>query len=385
MIVVVDREYRYRLANRAFLNYRGLEREKLLGRSIPEVLDQTVFDRFIKVKLDDCFEGRVVKYELKYDYSSQGERDLLISYFPVEGPAGVDRAVCILQDITDRKRAEEELRRLSSLLLCAQDEKRRSIARDLHDSTGQNLVVFNTGPTSDYNLYTQRTDGSSLALIGHGQGLSLSFDSKWAAAADPIHLQQLRIIPTGVGEARTLSAPPGLNYMAAIWMPDSTHVLVTAKAAGHAPATYLQDVNTGSARQITGEGKYAVANYPGSMSVSPDGKYCVTTDGGNHYWIQPIDPGEPRELKGMLEGDFPLEWHNGSENIFLGRKVGADAVDVYDFNVATGQHKLWTHFSPTDKTAMVGMYHPLITPDGAHSLYAVKRLYSTLFVAKGIQ
>lgn len=34
---------------------------------------------------------------------------------------------------------------------------------------------------------------------------------------------------------------------------------------------------------------------------------------------------------------------------------------------------------------MVTMRHALITPDGAHSLYAVQRCYSTLFVAKNIR
>ncbi len=48
------------------------------------------------------------------------------------------------EDISDRKRAEEELRRLSGQLLRLQDEERRSIARDLHDSTGQNLVALAT-------------------------------------------------------------------------------------------------------------------------------------------------------------------------------------------------------------------------------------------------
>jgi len=54
-------------------------------------------------------------------------------------------------DITDRKRAEEELRRLSGQLLRLQDEERRKIARDLHDSTGQDLVALATtlGQLSD--------------------------------------------------------------------------------------------------------------------------------------------------------------------------------------------------------------------------------------------
>jgi PAS domain S-box-containing protein len=48
------------------------------------------------------------------------------------------------RDITERVRAEEELQRLSGQLLRLQDEERRSIARDLHDSTGQDLVALAT-------------------------------------------------------------------------------------------------------------------------------------------------------------------------------------------------------------------------------------------------
>ncbi len=48
------------------------------------------------------------------------------------------------RDITERVRAEEELQRLSGQLLRLQDEERRRIARDLHDSTGQNVVALAT-------------------------------------------------------------------------------------------------------------------------------------------------------------------------------------------------------------------------------------------------
>ena len=65
--------------------------------------------------------------------------------YPVRDSQGnICRLVCSAQDITKRKQAEIELQRLSGRLLHLQDEERRSIARDLHDLTTQDLVVLAT-------------------------------------------------------------------------------------------------------------------------------------------------------------------------------------------------------------------------------------------------
>jgi Tol biopolymer transport system component len=213
----------------------------------------------------------------------------------------------------------------------------------------------------------------------------LSFDGKWAIALDPVHVEQLRIIPTGIGEAHTLTAPPGTNYLTAAWMPDDKRLLIVAIAPGHAPASYLQDIATGAARRVTAEGRYSAGIDDTSMNVSPDGKYSIVTDGEYHYWVQPLDGGEATEVKGLLDGDHPLQWHNDSENIFIERAAGSGGVDIYDLNLATGTSKLWTHFSPSDKAAMIALRRPIMTPDGAYVLYGVQRIYSTLFLAKGIQ
>jgi signal transduction histidine kinase len=65
-----------------------------------------------------------------------------ISLSPLETPEGL-LVTSAIRDITQRKRAEENLRELSARLLQMQDEERRHIARELHDSTGQMLAALN--------------------------------------------------------------------------------------------------------------------------------------------------------------------------------------------------------------------------------------------------
>jgi PAS domain S-box-containing protein len=51
----------------------------------------------------------------------------------------------VVHDVTLRKRAEQDLRMLSAELMRSQDEDRRRIGRDLHDSTGQSLAALELG------------------------------------------------------------------------------------------------------------------------------------------------------------------------------------------------------------------------------------------------
>jgi PAS domain S-box-containing protein len=58
---------------------------------------------------------------------------------------GTTLALAVVHDVTTRKRAEEDLRHLSAELMRLQDEERRRIGRDLHDSTGQTLAALEIG------------------------------------------------------------------------------------------------------------------------------------------------------------------------------------------------------------------------------------------------
>ena len=196
MIAVVDRDYRYLIANPAFLNHRGMGRDQVIGHYVSEVLDQEIFEKIVKQKLDECFQGKVVKYELRYTYPKLGERDLLLSYFPIEGPGGVERAACILQDITEHKQAEEALREseeryrdlvensrelicthdLNGVILSANRAASEVLGYDLKDWCGKknyrDLLVPEVRDQFDDYLARLRRDGvaSGLTLVQTSSG-----------------------------------------------------------------------------------------------------------------------------------------------------------------------------------------------------------------------
>jgi PAS domain S-box-containing protein len=143
MVVVVDRDYRYKIANRAYLGYRGLERKQLIGKSLRDTLRPADFENVVKPRLDEAFRGDVIKYECRDAWSGRTEGYFSCLYFPIEGEAGIDRLVAIvLQDITRRKHAEEALRTLSRRILRVEDEERRRLARELHETTAQWLAAL---------------------------------------------------------------------------------------------------------------------------------------------------------------------------------------------------------------------------------------------------
>ncbi|HKS73374.1 MAG TPA: protein kinase [Terriglobales bacterium] len=253
-----------------------------------------------------------------------------------------------------------------------------------HDGSMILLNSFDISTNTNYRLYVQHTDGSPPVLIGEGAGTSFSADNKWVAALDPTDVHNISLIPTGIGQTRRLRAPAGQQYLAAALTPDAKHLLVIMAGSGSAPIVALQDVEDGAIRPVGSSGR-SIENFVGLLFPGPslDGRYCIQVDSEHRHWLQPLDGGPAREIHGLNAGEIILEWHGDSNNVFVAKLTSSD-VDIYTLNLTNGQRKLWTHFSPAEKTALVGKVSLVITPDGAHYAYQLQRIYSTLFLADGL-
>ena len=106
MVAVVDRNYRYILTNRAFLEVFGGANARLEGRPIQEFRDRNVIGQIVIPNLDPCFCGNPVLFSMEYDLPGIGVRELSVSFSPIEVSGEVETVACVLRDITDMKRME---------------------------------------------------------------------------------------------------------------------------------------------------------------------------------------------------------------------------------------------------------------------------------------
>jgi PAS domain S-box-containing protein len=131
--------------NERWRRYVGQGLEELQGEGWQRMLHPDDRDRVLRAWHKSVTEGTPYEQEERHRGVGGTYRWFLARGLPLRDAGGrILRWYGTNTDIEDRKHAEEELQRLSGQLLRLQDEERRRIARDLHDSTGQDLVALAT-------------------------------------------------------------------------------------------------------------------------------------------------------------------------------------------------------------------------------------------------
>ncbi|NKE68443.1 response regulator [Ramlibacter sp. RBP-2] len=110
LILQIDAQQRYRFVNAAFARRIGIPAEALVGRHPSEVIGQSSYEVFQPL-VERALAGERVEFEVLVPYQRMGPRWMHGVYVPDVAPDGpVQGFVAVLNDVTERRAAEEELR-----------------------------------------------------------------------------------------------------------------------------------------------------------------------------------------------------------------------------------------------------------------------------------
>jgi len=122
LIAYVDADQRYQAANRVFEEWYEVPTSSIVGKTLAEVVGAENYEK-IRHEVDRALAGEHVSYDRTITYVAGRTRDIRASLAPDFGPEGEVRGYyALITDITDRNRAERELRE--------SEERYRSLIED---------------------------------------------------------------------------------------------------------------------------------------------------------------------------------------------------------------------------------------------------------------
>ena len=180
-LLILDFQFRVASANRAFCEKFHFKREEVenrilfeLGRgqwNIPGLRDQ--LEKVLPEKKE------VVDFEVERDFPGVGHKILLMNARRLyQAGIGPQKILLVLEDITERKAAEEKIHQLLARLTTAREDEGKRIARELHDTLGPRLALLNlkvsevagmvsSNPNLVKELEVIRNEISSAAKVAH--------------------------------------------------------------------------------------------------------------------------------------------------------------------------------------------------------------------------
>jgi Tol biopolymer transport system component len=251
-----------------------------------------------------------------------------------------------------------------------------------HLSADGKRVLFSDGsePTGKmYAVLLRPTDGSPVIRLGDGLASALSPDGMWAWALLLKEPPEVELLPTGPGEARRSEYSNIVNYAAMGWMPNSREFIFAGNEPGRGTRFYIQSIDNGKARPLTGEGFNATI----TIAISPDGKRFAAFDRHAGAWdLCQVDDGKCVPLPGGAAQDNPLQWSADGKFIYVGLRVPVPS--IWRIEIATGRRQLWKQITLADPVGANDVLPGSITPDGQSTAWRYVQRLNQLYLVDGV-
>ena len=231
---------------------------------------------------------------------------------------------------------------------------------------------------ADYNIYLAKLDGSPAVLLGGGVAGDISPDDKWVTSVLPREPTKVLLLPTGVGETKTITAS-NFRYFDAAWASDGHHLVVRGSESDHPMRFWVQDLVGGSPRAVTPEG------VSGILVTVNHSDYISARDVTGAVRLYPIDGREPKLVTGVTEADEVVGGSPDSEVVYVSPDTAAVPQQIIKLNVVTGRRQPFVTVSPSDAAGIVGLGRPHFSSDGKKYVYNQYRQLSVLYVASSLK
>jgi Tol biopolymer transport system component len=230
-------------------------------------------------------------------------------------------------------------------------------------------------------FYFRRASEAAPVRLGNGTAMGLSPDGRWvlAAVSSPQGHRRLTLFPTGPGDPRPLSIgtiePRPVIQEFARWSADGSKLLFPGSEPGRPARAFLLDLpGAGPPRPVTPEGC--------SLAVlSPDAQSVATVDPEGRLLICLVSGAAPVEVRGALPGEIPLEWEAGGKALFVWDRTWPARITRLE--LADGRRTTFRELTADSLGLLFG--NALLTRDGQHYVYRIRRVRSELNVAEGLR
>ena len=142
VVYIKDKEGKYLMVNSRYEELFGIRSEDIRGKTAHDIFPKELADQFQADDLQVFNERRARQVEEQVSLEG-GARTYLSVKFPLYDEQDSVYGVCgIATDITELKKVQDQLRRLSGSIMAGQEKERAAIARELHDELGQVLTAL---------------------------------------------------------------------------------------------------------------------------------------------------------------------------------------------------------------------------------------------------